>query len=906
MTLAIGTQLGPYEILSPLGAGGMGEVYRARDTRLDREVAVKVLPPRFAEDGERVARFQREAKLLASLNHPNIAAIYGLEESGGATFLVLELVEGQTLAEALHGGPLPVDEALRAAKQIAEALEAAHEQGVIHRDLKPGNVKLTPDGKVKVLDFGLAKAMAEDPSASDPAASPTITAHYTRPGVVLGTAAYMSPEQARGRPVDKRTDIWSFGVLVYECLTGRRPFEGETGSDLVARILEREPDWSALPADTPPLVQLMLRRCLAKDRTRRLRDIGDARVDLESALGDPATSGILLARGALAEAVPGRRVRTFVAWAMAVAAATVGVVIGYGARGFQRADASAVVRFSIRFPESEGVRFANSDDVLAVALDRAGTTLAYAAYEDDVRRIFVRPLASAAARALPGTEGGLKPFFSPDGRWVGFFAGKELIRAPVSGGPPLTLCDAAPASAAWLDDGTIVFTADNGATIQRVAGSGGRSETLARSDREARVPGREQLVLGFDNVYAVPGASYVLASVWDGVTIEDYDVVAVSLDDGTVRHVVPRATQPQLAAPDLLIFHREGSLFSVPFDAKRAEVTGEAALVLKDVQTSGWADAAQCAVATNGTLAYVPGGRRGPGRRLVRVDAAGKRELLMHNPDSIVGGMRISPDGGKVAVLTLRRKIDLWEFDLSRRSLTLVNSEGETYCPVWLPGGDELVYQQLAREPGPAIVRRSTHSLAEAPLFTGPAAGKLLPSSVSPDGTVLLLTHESASQQQRDDLVTMDLVEGGPPEPLLATGAAEASPMFSPDGKWFAYESDETGLRQVYVRAFPDTGRRWQVSAQGGYAARWSGAGDKLYFVHSNAMFMSSINTENGFTAGQPEKLFELTGIAALDVWNLYDVLPDGSFLMVQPADWESAPPRIEVVVNWAAELRAP
>jgi len=905
MTLATGLQLGPYEILAPLGAGGMGEVYRARDARLDREVAIKVLPEALARDKERILRFEREAKVLASLNHPNIAAIYGFEEFESTRFLVMELAEGETLAQRLNRGPIPIRDTLEIANGIAIALEAAHEKGIIHRDLKPANVKVTPDGTVKVLDFGLAKAMAGDSTGTDIANSPTITMEHTRPGVILGTAAYMSPEQARGRGLDKRTDIWSFGVVLYEFLAGTRPFVGETTSDLVARILERDPDWTSLPASTPPLVQLLLRRCLAKDRNRRLRDIGDARVDLETALTDPTSSGVLLAGAAIAsgERKPKRGVVPVAA--LLIPALLLGAALGWRARASRESvSALPVVRFHVDVPSPYEFHIGDGSDLSSFTLNRSGTMLAFTAYAEGVSRILVRDFAAREARPLPGTEGGEDPFFSPDSRWLGYFAGDKLMKVPVHGGPALTICEATGPDGAWLEDGTIVFKASNSMSLVRVGEKGGTPTELAVAGQSRRSVDGKQLLLGFQTLRAIPGADYILAGVWDGTTIEDYALVSVSLADGTVRSVMHDGVDPHFVAPEYLLFLRGSSILAAPFDLQAGEVTGEPVQVIEGVVSSKWADSALFAASVSGTLAYVPGGRQGPGRRLIRVDAAGKSEPLMENAEAIVGGMRVSPDGGEVIVTTLRRNIDLWSFNVARRSLTLVNNIGESWNPVWTSDSQAIVFQQVIPEQPRSVVRKRIDGSMAAEPVPIESPDRIGTNSFSPDGTQLLVTLEEVSPERRSDIALYRWGQIGPTEPVLGGSADESDATFAPDGKHFAYVSNETGRYEVFVRTLSDTGAKRQISQAGGREPVWSRDGKKLFFLdHKAVLHAVSVDLDAGPQFSAPEKLFDTAGMATTDLWGVYDVLPDGGFVMVQPADWEKQTPRIHVVLNWREEL---
>ncbi|MCH9034460.1 MAG: serine/threonine-protein kinase, partial [Planctomycetes bacterium] len=618
MTLSAGTEFGPYKIIAPLGAGGMGEVYRARDAKLDREVAIKVLPDTFARDPERIARFQREAKVLASLNHPSIAAIYGFEESDGKRFLVLELVEGETLAERLRGGVLPVDEALEVCKQIAEALEAAHEKGVIHRDLKPGNVMIRPDGSVKVLDFGLAKAFSpiDEVSPTQIAESPTITAAFTRPGVVLGTAAYMSPEQARGKPLDKRTDIWSFGVVLYECLGGRRPFEGETATDLIAKILERDPDWTGLPGDTPLTVQLLLKRCLQKDRKRRLHDIGDARIEIEEALSEPWVEKATLAGVS-------RPTRWGLAVPWSITALMVIIVISLIVRGWMGSTPSVprlVWRFAIDLPAEAPVAVA---DNLSVALSPDGTRLVYVGERDGGTQLYLRVIDEFAVTPIPGTEDGTGPFFSPDGKWVGYFdyrAGK-LKKVPLRGGGTIDICDAPPSSrgASWGMDDVIVFTRGITGGLYTVSATGGTPQPLATPDFEK---GEKSCRLP----QILPGGKGVLFTMSTS-DIDSYDeasIAVVLLETGERKILFKGGSNARYAPTGHIVYARAGSLMAVPFDLERLEVTGPPFQILKGVVTSDIYGSAQFSFSGDGTLIYVPGGPEIYYSRLVLVDRRGE------------------------------------------------------------------------------------------------------------------------------------------------------------------------------------------------------------------------------------------------------------------------------------------
>ncbi len=897
--------IGPFRVESELGRGGMGVVYLATDSRLDRPVAIKALPADVASDPERLARFQREAKVLASLNHPSIAAIYGLEQVDGRQYLVLEYIEGETLSARLKRGPVPLGEALPIAEQIAEALEAAHEKGIVHRDLKPGNIMLAESGRAKVLDFGLASSVGAAPSSSMRAGaiadSPTVTSPMmvhspTIPGVIMGTAGYMSPEQARGKVVDKRSDIFAFGCVLYEMLTGEQPFAGETITDSLAAVLHRAPPLDALPSGTPARVRTLLSRCLEKDRARRLRDIGDAALELESAIGEPPDSA--------APPRPRGRRRAAALLALSALILALGAVIGrYALRSSVPPPSAPVLRYTIDPPAGFTLpEF--SEGFAAIALSPAGDTIVFPGEADGVQRLFARDVSSFEARELPGTENASTPSFSPDGRWITYFVGGRLVKAPISGGTGVSLCESGSCSAAWLDDGTILLAkAERG--LWRLNGGGGTPTLLAKCGPDVRTATGDQLVLGFNRVERVPGASYALASVWDGDTIEDYSVVAVSLSDGSVRPLIRNATDARFVAPDTVIFLRGSTLMAVPIDVESGAVRGEPRVALDGVRVTRWADSAYAAVSVSGTLAYVPGGRPGPGRRLVSVDQSGKSAPLMDNTEAIVGGMRVSPDGERVAVITLRRKVELWSYDLRRRAFSLVNARGESWSPAWSADGRSLYFFNVVPGSPPIVAHKSLDgALSQAP-FEIPAGLDAFPNSSSPDGTTLLLNVELPGMNRRFDVHAVKLEAGAKSVPLIESPASEGDPVYSPDGRWIAYLSDESGRREVYISAVSGSGKRVQVSTEGGYTPRWSRDGKRVFYLdRRDAMQSSTVELGENPHASPPVKLFDTEGVATTSLWGEFDVLPGDSFLMVEPAPWEVEPRRLHVVVNWGAELK--
>ncbi len=905
--------IGPYTIESELGRGGMGVVYLATDTRLDRRVAIKALPQDLA-DPDRLARFQREAKVLASLSHPNIATIHGLERVGDDHFLVMELIEGSTLAARLEGGPLPVAEAIEIAAQIAAGLEAAHDKGIVHRDLKPGNVMVTPEGRVKVLDFGLARTGEGAPSSTSYRAaisdSPTLTRPMpmhspTIPGVIMGTAGYMSPEQARGKAVDKRSDIFSFGCVLFEMLTGAQPFRGETVTDSLGAILHREPDWTLLPEATPALVRLTLKRCMEKDRAKRTHDIADTRIDLEAAAADPTAGGLLANRAQDRAEIAGRTRTRWVAAGLVAAALAIGGALGWSMnRPRASASPAPVVRFDVDPPAGFTLPQLG-DGAASLCLNPAGDTIVFGARSEGESRLFIRELAAAEARAIPGTEGAGSPFFSPDGRWLGYSSGGRMMKVPIAGGPALTVCETGQTGALWLDDGTILFGGNTG--VWRVSDGGGTPSLLAKVEAEAPAPGGKAPLLGFLRIERVPGAPYVLASTWDGDTLESYTVVAVSLADGAIRPVLQKATEARYIAPGYLIFLRESSVMAVAFDPVRGVVTGEPKLVIDGVRVTRWADVGYFATSLDGSMAYVPGDRLALGRRLVRVDQTGKSSPLTDGTDAIVGGTEVSPDGRSVALVTLRRRVEMWTYDLERQTMALVNNTGESYAPVWTPDGAAVLFERVLPGKPHEFVRKVLGGGPVEVLRKAADQGDLFPTSISPDGASVLMTLRPAALDAHDDIVLYRMGQDVPTEPVESGPTDEGMARFSPDGKFIAYCSQESGKIEVYARGFGEkagTGQRVQVSTAGGHSPRWSRDGKRLFYIdRKGVMFSAAVETEGRLRVSPPVRLFELKGIATTSAWGVYDVLPDDSFVMIQPAEWEAAPSRIRVVLNWREEL---
>ena len=880
MTLSAGTRLGHYEILEPIGAGGMGEVFRARDTKLKRDVAIKVLPEAFARDEQRMKRFAREAELLASLNHPNIAAIYGLEESDGMTALVLELVEGPTLAERIAQGPIPLDEALPIARQMAEAMEAAHERGIIHRDLKPANAKVKHDGSVKVLDFGLAKSLDEDRDG-EPSESPTglrqgfgpasLSAAATGAGVIMGTAAYMSPEQARGKPVDRRADIWAFGVVLYEMLTGRRAFEAEDVSLTLAEVMKSEPNWDALPSDISPTLRTYLARCLKKDPKERVRDMGDIRLALD---------------GAFEISGPASEPTASKPWTLLWVAAVVvtGLVAGLVVWGLTRPAAPGVVRFTVSTLPSSAPRVSGRSQNLAISPDGA-----WHVYEGVDRALHVRHFDRFETTRLDLVNAG-GPFVSPYGTWIGFRAGGALQKVPFLGGPPTTICkiEGGLRGASWGADGTIVFADDRTGLLQVSAG-GGDPRQLTKVDgiNDVRHLWPEML----------PGNGAVLFVIDRG---SSFDIAVLSLETGEHRVLIRGGTSPRYIPTGHLVYIVRGALMVVPFDAEHLETTGDAVPVISGVfpNPSG---AANFDVSNNGVMIYLPGDPRGGNRSLVWVDRLGREEPLRVESQPYAN-VALSPAGDRIvsSVIDATSSADVWIHNVMRGTFTrLTFDPGGDILPVWTPDGQRVLFQ--SNRDGVGLFWKAADGTGSADRLTDVA---FFPFSVSPDGRRLVGTIQQAETTW--DIAEVSL-EGDPTlRPLVVGPQNQWHPQISPSGKWLAYMSRESGRAEIYVRPYPDVDAgRWQVSTTGGTSPMWSRSEEELFYRNEDQMVAVPVVTDAGFEFGTPSVLFE--GSYLSFVGRDYDVDMDGQrFLMIKQdaLGEESAPNEIHVVLNWFEELR--
>jgi Tol biopolymer transport system component len=872
----------------------MGEVYRARDTRLKRDVALKILPEAFSTDPDRVARFQREAEVLATLNHPKIAAVYGLEESGGITAIVLELVEGETLAgrlTRLQGHPLPLDEALLIARQISEALEAAHEKGIVHRDLKPANVKITPDGHVKVLDFGLAKILETERSASSLTMSPTLSVHATNAGVILGTAAYMSPEQARGRPTDRRTDIWSFGCVLFEMLTGRQAFEsGETVSDAIAAILKEDPDWRALPPSTPEYLRRLVRRCLQKDVQKRLPHIGAARLELDEGPTEaPATTHAPAASRQTGARLVG------LAWSAAVLFFLTTVIVGLIAYFRAAPSEGQIARFEFSPPAGWRVDLTlsgvgGSSRPLAVSPD--GRRIAFVGRNADGKsEVWLRAVDTVAPQPVVGTDGAVAPFWSPDSRFLGFFADGMLKKVNISGGSPQTLCAASSnRGGTWSRSGIIVFTSAGG-PLQKVSESGGvptAATTLAPNERDHRSPSFLSDSRHFV-YYANPTGKIYVGSV-----------------DATDRTSLFDSVDAQnvVESKGHLLFLRGTTLFAQPFDVGRLALHGEAVPIADQVLVHTTPPVAILAASASGVLAYQVGSGT-VGAELVWVDETGKT-LSTIESKTAYGDVELSPDGKRAAVSIpdqQNRYRNVWLFDLVRglRSRFTFNDE---QASTWSPDGRRLIFNSRRNGRQWDLYEKDVDSGANDRLVFSDDSSKT-PESWSPDGHWLLYSatnstlSETASSSPRTnvDLFLLSLDGDRKPQPYMQTPFNESLGRFSPDGHWVAYRSDESGRREIYVAAFPGPGRKTQVSGSSGDWPRWRRDGKELFFLSPEGKLMAAAVSSRGddFQVGALRPLFDVRAMPSRS----YDVARDGRFF-VNALEQPTGTLPVTVVTNWA------
>ena len=897
MALEVGSRLGHYDVTALIGEGGMGQVYQATDTKLKRQVALKILPEAFSADPERLARFQREAEVLASLNHPNIAAIHGLEESEGIRALVLELVEGPTLADRIKRGPIPLDEALPIAKQIAEALEAAHEAGVIHRDLKPANIKVREDGTVKVLDFGLAKALDPSPTG-DPSQSPTLTAAATQMGVIMGTEAYMSPEQAKGRVADKRADIWSFGVVLFEMLTGKRAFGGETVSETLADVMKSDPKWDVLSPDLPSKLANVIHRCLEKDPHRRVRDIGDVRLAMEGVFETTFSSA--------SEPLAWSRLRS---WQkpVPVAIAAVVLVVLASLAGWTLKPDQAETRRSVRFPHvlAEGDRFRRVGRPL-VAVSPDGTRVVYVANG----QLYLRILDELRARPIQGTdEDPTTPFFSSDGESIGFWSSvdSQLKKISIAGGTPVTLCDATnPFGASWGTDNTIVFGQPTG--VMRVSANGGISELVVETETGEQVYGPELLPDGRTLLFTVTAGSS--PTRWD-----EAEIVVRPIEGGERKVLWTGGSDACYVSTGHLVYAVESTLLAIPFDLAELETRGGPVPVVEDVFRAQFPQAntasANYGFSRDGLLAYIPDLETfRPVRSLVWVDREGKEEPLAAEPRPYES-LKLSPDNQSV-LLDVREleNNDIWIYDLVRGTPSrLTFDPGIDRYPIWTPDGERVVFASNRDADVVNMYWKAANGIGPVERLTTSTSVQL-PHSFAPDGR---LVFGNDAQDPNVDLYVLSMDGERQTEVLVQTEFRDANADVSPDGRWLAYVSDESGQSNVYVRPFPnvDDGR-WQISRNGGYKPVWGPDSQELFYQTQGlsggpvTMIVAANDTDPTFSPGNPVPLFEGPYLLAQPARHrVFDVSANGQrFLMIKEGtDTSSGQQQVVVVLNWFEEL---
>jgi serine/threonine-protein kinase len=894
--MGAGSQIGRFRIERELGRGGMGIVYLAHDTKLDRPVAIKSLPAQLMGNAMVRKRWKREAQVLASLNHPNIAAVYE-ELEGGEGYLVLEYVPGDTLAERITHGPLRLEEALSIALQVADAVAAAHEKGVVHRDLKGGNIKITPEGKVKVLDFGLAKAVGSE--------VPDQRTTATEPGRIIGTPAYMSPEQARGDPVDHRSDIWSFGCVLYEMLTGRVPFEGKTTSDTLANILSKEPDWQVLPQTTPPNIRVLLRRCLEKEPRRRLQHIGDAVIEIRETLNPPPTAPPATSDQQLQKRVAPPLWRFAVPWILTVLATMIAFVALWNPWRTSSLPKSQLSRFVINLPQGESiastplVSAAAAGSALALSPD--GTRLAYVVRRGNTNHLCLRSLEKFEAEAIPGTEGAQSPFFSPDGNAIGFYAEGKLKKVSLLGGAPQTICEAQVAGdGCWLEDDTIAFADGQKYGLWQVAATGGEPKQLTTPLRFLR--GKREHSHLYPHI--LPQGKGVLFTIWNpGQSL----IAMFSFETGQYRTLIEQGSCAHYVQTGYLIYLLAGDLMAVPFDLQAMKVTGPSVPVVEGVMSLGWYGDAHFSASRNGSLAYVPASAApAPKRKLVRVDQAGKVEALPL-PLGFYQSPRISPDGESLLVTELDPIPHLWVFELARGSKRrFTDDRGDAYWAIWSPDGKQIVFNSSLGGPTMDLYSKPADgSTQEKRLTEHTSQLNLVPKSWADDGKTLIII-QGVDPSTGYDIMMLPYEAASTPQPLINTRYNEFDPMISPSGRWVAYSSDESGRAEIYIKPYPGPRGAIPVTTNGGREPVWDPSEKAMYYRDDTGrkLFKVSILTEPAVQVGSPELLFEGSFQVATYWGRNYDISPKGDFFILIEVGEPQPAAQINVVLNWSEELK--
>jgi eukaryotic-like serine/threonine-protein kinase len=878
-TLPPRSRLGPYEVSDLLGSGGMGHVYRARDTKLGRDVAIKILPDALTADPDRRARFAREARILAALNHPNVGAIYGVvEDDADPAYqgIVLELVEGETLADRLARGPLRVDAALEVAGQIAAALEAAHEKGIVHRDLKPANIKVTPTGSVKVLDFGLAKVMEPETPAVQQTSAPTVTVAGTLQGTVLGTAAYMSPEQARGLPVDKQTDIWAFGCVLYELLTGKSAFGRSSFTDTLAAVVDREPDWTALPSSTPPAIHRLLRRCLEKDPQRRLHDIADARIEIDDSRLTPVQAEPRV-----------RKLRAHLVWAI-MASLAAGAIAATAVVLWRRnapADSVKTNRLPLFVP---GVLTPQS----APAVSPDGRRVAFVSTAASGQSVlWIRDLDSLEPRAIAGTEDAAHPFWSPDGEAIGFLAGGKVKRVNADGGGLLTLADTNNRSGAtWSRRGVILFIPRPG-ELATVPAAGGAVTTVFKSDARVVWPS-----------FLPDGTHYLF--LYQPPDPAARGIYLASIDSAEKKLLLQSDFRAAYARPGYLLFVRGETILAQPFDTERQELTGEAVAVSEGVWIAPLAGQASFSVSDAGVIAYVNSSFSD--RELQWFDRTGRSMGSVGPPGRYGLLTQLAPDAKRVAVARGQMgNEDIWSFEVADGSGSRLSLEpGSDTQPMWEASGKRMLYQTSTGSDIRVLVKDASGAGAPEMLASLDLAAHLW--DWSRNGRFVI--YSTFGKQRVSDLWVLPLTADRKPYLFAESSFHKTQAQISPDGRWLAYTTYESGRDEVYVDSFPQPGNRRQLSPDGGMQPRWRRDGGELFYVRSDQFLMAMpVRTAGVFEAGKPTPLFRSNILpqGSQSVWFdiAYDVTQDGQRFLVNSPPSGSSPP-ITLVLNWLASRK--